>query len=407
VTSPLAGIKVVEISVAMAGPFCGMMLADYGAEVVKIERLEGGDDSRAWPPHFYGQMSHYFASANRNKRSLALNLKSPQGVEIANRLIDQADVLIDNYRVGALERAGLGYAAVAARNPRLIYCSISGFGRGGPRRTDPANDLFMQAYSGGMSITGEAGGAPAKMGISIADTGAGLFATIGILMALEARHRTGRGQHVNTSLLEGQLSLLSYHLTSYFATGRAPQRSGSGAQLGVPYQAFPSADDWFVVAVFNDRMWRGTCTAIGKSEWIEDPRFCTVEGRIAHKDLLVRLLTEVFLTQPARHWEATLQKEGVPCTPVNRIDQIVAEPQVRSCDMIVDMEVPQLGPIRMAGLPIKFTETSGRIDLPPPHLGEHSEAILRELGFGKQELDRLVASGAVGLAARAGYDAPA
>jgi crotonobetainyl-CoA:carnitine CoA-transferase CaiB-like acyl-CoA transferase len=396
-SAPLAGIKVVEVSVAMAGPFCGMILADYGADVVKIERVQRGDDSRDWPPHFHGRMSYYFAAANRNKRDLAVNLKTPQGVEIMRRLIADADVLIDNFRVGALDRLGLGYEAMSIVNPRLIYCSISGFGREGPRRGDPANDLFMQAYSGGMSITGEAGGPPAKMGISVADTGAGLFAAVGVLMALEARHRTGRGQYVNTSLLEGQLAMLSYHLTYYFASGRAPLRQGSGSQLGVPYQAFPTADEWLVVAVFNERMWRDLCVAIDKPAWVQDSRFCTPEQRNAHRPLLVELLSEIFRTRPARHWESLLQKVDVPCTPVNRIDQVVEEPQVRSGDMIVEMEVPHLGPIRMAGLPIRFSDTPGQVTLPPPRLGEHSREILRALGFAEQEIDRLATEAVIGV----------
>jgi crotonobetainyl-CoA:carnitine CoA-transferase CaiB-like acyl-CoA transferase len=395
---PLEGIKVVEVSVAMAGPFCGMLLADYGADVVKVERVGSGDDSRLWPPHFHNKMSYYFAAANRGKRDLAVDLKNPEGMDIVRRLIANADVLIDNYRVGALDRLGLGYDAMSELNPRLVYCSISGFGRDGPRREDRANDLFMQAYSGGMSITGEKDGPPAKMGISIADTGAGLFAAVGVLMALESRHRTGRGQYVNTSLLEGQLAMLSYHLTYYFATGRPPLRQGSGSQLGVPYQAFPTADDWLVVAIFNARMWRDLCEALGRLQWVEDSRFATSELRQANRELLVALLSDLFRTMPAKHWEGLLHKAGVPCTQVNRIDQIVEEPQVRENGMIVDFDVPQVGPIRMAGLPLKFSETPGRLTLPPPRLGEHSREILQELGFGEPDIGRLVAQRVIGVA---------
>jgi crotonobetainyl-CoA:carnitine CoA-transferase CaiB-like acyl-CoA transferase len=407
VTSPLAGIKVVEVGVAMAGPFCGMMLADYGAEVVKVERVTQGDDSRHWPPYFHGQMSHYFASANRNKQSVAVDLKTPEGVEVVRRLAARSDVLIDNYRVGALERAGLGWDALSELNPRLVYCSISGFGPDGPRRDDRANDLFMQAYSGGMSITGEEGRGPVKIGISLADVGAGLLGTIGVLMAIEARHRTGRGQRVDTSLLEGQLAMLSYHLTSYFATGRVPQRRGSAAQLGVPYQAFPAADDWIVVAAFNERMWRSVCVAIEKPEWGDDPRFSSADQRVAHRDLLIGLLGERFATKPAKHWEECLGAEGVPCTRVNRIDQIVEEPQVRAREMIVGMEVDGLGPIRMAGLPLKLSDTPGAIASPPPRLGQHSETILRRLGYADPDIERLAARGVVQLDARPGTNGEA
>ena len=396
--SPLTGLKVVEIGVAMAGPFCGMMLADYGAEVVKIERVGQGDESRGWPPYFHGKLGHYFAAANRNKQSLALNLKSPEGIEIARRLISEADVLIDNYRVGALEHIGLDYDSMAALNGRLIYCSISAFGRQGPRREDRANDLFMQAYSGGMSITGEADRGPARMGISIADIGAGQFATIGILMALHVRHLTGRGQYVNTSLLEGQLAMLSYHLTSYFASGRVPQRSGSRVGVGAPYQAFRASDDWMVVAVFNDRMWRSLCVVLGQPEWPEDPRFCTLQQRFANGDLLTGLLSELFTAHAVSHWEKQLQAAGVPCTRINRIDQIVADPQVRAIGMVAAVDTPGVGAIRMAGLPIQLTETPGRIDSAPPQLGQHTEAILKRLGFGVAEIERLATSGVIGLA---------
>jgi crotonobetainyl-CoA:carnitine CoA-transferase CaiB-like acyl-CoA transferase len=396
-SGPLSGIKVVEFSVAMAGPYCGMMLADYGAEVIKIERVGVGDDSRAWPPHFHGKVPYYFAAANRNKRSVALDLKSPDGRAIARKLALESDVLLGNYRVEALPRAGLDYASLAALNPRLVYCLISGFGATGPRRDEPANDLFMQAYTGGMSITGEPDRTPSKMGLSVADIGAGMMGTIGILMALEARHRTGRGQRVDTSLMEGQMAMLSYHLTRYFATGDIPQRGGSGSGVSVPYQAFRAADDWIVIASFNPRMWRDFCAALEHPKWADDPRFHTAIARAGNRDLLIDMIHEVLGEHPVRYWEERLRAREVPSTLVNNIAQIVAEQQVAAREMVVDMHVPGAGPIRMAGLPLKFTETPGALTLPPPRLGEHTEQVLRRIGYSAAEIAGLAASGAIGL----------
>jgi len=396
-STPLDGIKVVEIGVAMAAPFCGMVLGDYGAEVVKIERVGDGDDSRAWPPLFYGQLGHYFAAVNRNKRSIALDLKTPEGSDIARRLVGEADVVVQNYRVGALERAGLGYDEMSQLNERLVYCSISGFGREGPRREEGANDLFMQAFSGGMSVTGQEDGEPVKMGLSVADIGAGLFAAIGVLAALEERHRTGVGQHVAISLLDGQLAMLSYHLTAFFASGVVPRPQGSGTGFGVPYQAFPTADDWVVVAVFNETMWRSLCEGIERPDWIDDPRFCGMQERVNNRDVLIRALSDVLRSRSADHWVDVLEPLGVPCTRINRIDQIVEEPQVRDRGMIVDTDVADLGPVRMAGPPLRFGEAPPAITLAPPRLGEHSREILGELGLDADDVERLESAGVVGV----------
>lgn len=396
-TGPLSGLKVVEVGVAMAGPFCAMMLGDYGAEVVKIERVGAGDDSRHWPPYFPGHLGHYYASANRNKESIALNLKTPAGAAVARRLMLQADIVVDNYRIGALARAGLDYESLAAENPRLIYCAVSGFGATGPRSGDPANDLFMQAYAGGMSITGEPGRGPVKMGLSVADLGAGMLATIGVLMAVEARHRTGRGQRVDTSLLEGQMAMLSYHLTNYFSTGRPPQPGGSGNTVSVPYQAFLAADAWMVVAVFNDRMFRDFCQAVERPDWADDPRFSRSPARSQNHEVLIALIGAVLAQHPVAYWEQRLAAANVPCSPVNTIDRIATEPQVAAREMVVEIDVPRTGPIKMAGLPVKLTETPGAIRRPPPRLGEHSDAVLRRVGYSEAEIRAMGESGAVGL----------
>ena len=397
--APLAGVKVIEVGVAMAGPFCGMTLADYGADVIKVERVGEGDETRHWPPYFPGEVGYYFAAANRNKRSLSIDLKQPEGVDILRQLARGADVLIDNFRVGALDALGIGYEALHAINPRLIYCGISGFGPTGPRRHDRANDIFMQAFTGNMSITGEEGRGPVKAGISLADLGGGMFGVIGVLLALQARAKSGVGQRVDTSLMEGQLAMLSYHLTSYFATGRAPVRRGASSQLSVPYQAFQAKDDWVVVAAFTQRMWQGVCRAIGRPQWMDDERFASANLRAANRGILIPMLTEVFATRTVEEWVKRLSAEGVPCTSVNSIDKVVKDEQVAARDMIVEIEHPTAGTIRMAGLPVKLSANPGSIRRHAPLLGEHSAEVLRELGHTDEGIGALCAKGIIGTSA--------
>ncbi len=396
-TAPLAGIKVVEISVAMAGPFCGMLLGDYGADVIKIERTEVGDDSRAWSPFFHDSMSYYYAAANRNKRGMAIDLKTPEGVRIARELIEQADVLVHNYRVGALERLGLDYESLAKVNPRLVYCAISGFGATGPLSKEPANDLFMQAYAGSMSITGDPEGSPAKMGMSVADVGAGMFGAMGVMMALETRHRTGRGQRVDTSLLEGHMAMLAQFFTRYFSSGEVPGPSGSGALTSPTYRAYQASDQWIVISAFNQRMWKGLCAALEKPEWLEDPRFINPQMRSDNRALMIQLIGAIIITQPLAYWEKRLIENEVPCSPVNTIDKVVQQPQVHARDMVQEMRLDGLGMMSMAGLPIKFSDSPGAIRLPPPRLGQHSADILQELGYSAEKISALADSGAVGL----------
>lgn len=396
-TAPLTGIKVVEIGVAMAGPFCGMMLGDYGADVIKIERTNVGDDSRAWTPNFFGQLSYYFASANRNKRSIAVDLKTPEGAKIARELILDADVFVHNFRLGALDRIGLDWESLSLENPRLVYCAISGFGATGPLSKEPANDLFMQAYSGGMSITGDPEGSPAKMGMSAADIGAGMFSTIGIMMALEARHRTGKGQRVDTSLLEGQISMLAHFITRHFSTGEVPGPSGSGS-LGSPtYRAFEASDHWIVISAFNQKMWRGLCAALEKHEWVNDPRFDIPATRSEHKNMLIGMIGEVIKQKPISHWLERLKENEVPCSPVNTIDKVVTEPQVKARDMVQEIELPGLGIMSMAGLPIKFSDTPGSIRRHPPSLGQHTQEVLQEIGYDDGRIRALSDQGVIGL----------
>jgi len=396
-TAPLAGIKVVEISVAMAGPFCGMLLGDYGADVIKIERTVVGDDSRAWSPYFHGAMGYYYASANRNKRGMALDLKTEEGVKIARALIEDADVLVHNYRVGALERLGLDYESLSRVNPRLIYCAISGFGASGPLSKEPANDLFMQAYAGSMSITGDPEGSPAKMGMSVADVGAGMFGAIGVMMALETRHRTGRGQRVDTSLLEGHMAMLAQFFTRYFSSGEVPGPSGSGALTSPTYRAYQASDQWIVISAFNQRMWKGLCAALEQSSWLEDTRFIDPQMRALNRPLLIQMIGDEIIKQPLSYWESRLKENDVPCSPVNTIDKVVTQPQVQARDMIQEIELEGLGMMSMAGLPIKMGETPGAIRLPPPRLGQHTAEILREMGYAQERIEILAEHGAIGL----------
>ena len=387
--APLDGVRVLEIGIAMAGPYCAMLLGDLGADVVKIERPDGGDESRHWPPFFSAGEGHYFLAANRNKRSVAVDLKRPEGVAIAGRLAAVSDVLVENYRVGVLERLGLGYARLKESNPRLVYCSISGFGATGPKAHEPANDIFMQAYSGGMSLTGQEGGPPVKMGLSVADLSAALFATIGVLAALQARAVTGIGQHVQTSLLEAQVALLSYHLTSYFATGEVPVARGTANATMIPYQAFRARDGWVVVGAFTERMWQGVCRALDRPHLMEDARFRTNHDRLAHRALILEILERRFAEETVAHWLARMAAESVPCAPVHTVGEVVEDEQVRAREMIVEVPHSTVTGLRLAGLPIKFAATPGAIHRPPPLLGQHTEEVLQELGLARDEVCHL------------------
>ena len=395
--SPLSGLKVIEVALAMAGPYCGLMLADYGAEVIKVERAGRGDESRHWPPYFNDKVSHYFAAVNRNKKSIAVDLKSPEGIEVIRKLAKESDIMLDNFRIGVLDRLGLGYDELSKINPRLIYCSISGFGATGPRKEERANDAIMQAYSGGMNLTGYPNQPPAKMGISVADIGAGMFGTIGILMALEARHRTGKGQRVDTSLLEGQMAMMANHYTSYFSRGTPPTRKGSSGQGMVPYQAFIAKDDWMAVASFTEVMWAGVCRAVEKPEWIEHKPYSNANKRFENRDELIGKLSDIFAEENVSYWEERMYAEGVPFTRVNSIDRVAEEEQVQARDMIRTVTHPEAGELKMAGLPIKFSDTSDDSIAAPPLLGQDSADVLASLGYDQAASDKLIADGVIGV----------
>ena len=395
---PLKGIKVVELAQIMAGPTCGMLLADMGADVLKVEKLPGGDDTRSYTEPSVNGESAAFMILNRNKRGMAVNLKTPGGLEVVKKLVAGADVVTENYRKGTLEKLGLGYDVMEKINPRLVYCAISGYGRTGPYADKPGFDLILQGFAGLMSITGEPGGPPAKSGTSIADINAGIFAALGIVSALFARERTGRGQMVETSLMEAAIQQTYWQAAIYFATGVNSGPTGSAHILTAPYQAFPTADGWVNVGGANQSNWERIVKVIGAPELADDPRFRTNGDRMRNLAALTPLIAARMKSRTSADWIGEFEAAGVPVGPVNRIGDMLADPQVAAREMVVEVEHPRAGRTRAIGHPVKFSATPARVSRPAPLLGEHTREVLRELGYGPADIDRLVAEGAVACA---------
>jgi formyl-CoA transferase/CoA:oxalate CoA-transferase len=391
---PLDDLTVLDLTRALAGPYCTMMLADLGARVIKIETPAGGDDTRGWGPPFLEGESAYFLSINRNKQSLALNLKDPRGRDVLLRLLHRADVLVENFRPGAMDRLGLGYATVHEVVPRLVYCSISGFGQDGPYRERAAYDLIVQGMGGIMGITGEPDGAPMRVGVAIADICAGMFAAYGIMAALRVRERTGRGQWIDAAMLDGQVAWMTYMAAHYFATGEDPPRAGSAHLSLVPYQPFPTRDGFVNVAVGSEGLWHKFCAAM-EMPIAGDPRFVTNADRVKHRRELLDVLLPVFAQRTTAEWVQRLLSSGVPAGPIYGIREVMEDPQVRQRDMVVELRHPRAGRIRVNGVPVKLSETPGRITSPPPMLGEHSEAILLELGWAADDIALLRRDGVI------------
>jgi crotonobetainyl-CoA:carnitine CoA-transferase CaiB-like acyl-CoA transferase len=386
----LAGIRVLDLTRALAGPYCTMFLGDMGAEVAKVEQPGVGDDSRGWGPPFIGNESAYFLAINRNKKSLTIDMKSVQGIELVRRLACKADVLIENFRPGTMDRFGLGEAALRDLNPRLVYASLSGFGSDGPMKDWPGYDLIIQAWGGFMSITGRPDGEPTKVAVAIIDIVAGLMLGKAILAALFAREHSGVGQKVETSLLEAEVACLIPYGSDYLASGRVPGRNGNAHPNIVPYQSFNTADGYMVVGAASESNWQRLCQAIQKPELAKDPRFINNAQRVAHRQELIAILTDIFLKRDTASWIRLLSESGIPCAPVKTIDQVFSDPQVLHRKMLLEVEHATAGKVRMAGIPVKFSTTPSSLRLPPPTLGQHSEEVLASwLAMGRDEIAEL------------------
>lgn len=390
---PLDGIKVLDLSRVLAGPWCTQNLADLGADIIKVERPETGDDTRAWGPPYLKDTegnntteAAYYLSANRNKRSIAIDIANPQGSALVRELAKSCDVFVENFKVGGLNKYGLDYESLKAINPKLIYCSITGFGQTGPMAKDPGYDFIIQGMGGLMSITGERddlpGGGPQKAGVAVTDLITGMYATVGILGALQERHRSGLGQHLDVALLDSHVALLANQNLNYMTSGKIPQRAGNAHQNVVPYQVFASNDGHLIVAVGNDRLFRAYSQVIGQAELGTNPLYATNSARLTHRDTLIPILIEAMKTDSRDNWLARLNKAGVPCGPINNIGQMFDMPQVQARDLWKTIHHPSGAQAPTVASPINLSETPIQYRMAPPLLGQHTEEILAEFGLG-------------------------
>ena len=392
---PLAGVRVLDLTRVLAGPFCTMTLGDMGAEVIKVEEPGKGDDTRSWPP-FVGGEATYFMAVNRNKKSLTLNLKAAAGRAILTTLVKKSDVLVENFRPGTMDKLGFGYAACARLNPKLVYCSISGFGESGPEAGRAGYDLIVQAESGVMDLTGFPDGPPVKVGNSIADLVAGLTAAHGIVLALLARGRTRRGQKVEISMLDVMASLLTYQAGIYFGTGQRPTRRGNAHPSIVPYEIFRAADAYLALGVANHSLWERCCAALERSDLARDPRFDTESKRVEHRDTLIPLLNEILGARSAEEWLKRLEAAGVPAGRIKSVAEVCESEHLKARGMIVRLPHPAAGEIRVMGIPVRLGATPGSPSAPPPRLGEHSDRILKSVvGMAPKAIAQVRAAGAI------------
>ncbi|MEW9031182.1 MAG: CaiB/BaiF CoA-transferase family protein [Planifilum fimeticola] len=392
---PLEGIRVVDVSRVLAGPFCTMILGDLGAEVIKVEAPGGSDETRGWGPPYAAGESAYYLCANRNKRGLTLDLKKEEGKRIFLRLIREADVLVENFKVGTLARMGLAPERLRKINPRLVVAEITGFGQTGPLAFFPGYDFIIQALGGLMSITGSEESGPMKVGVAIVDVLAGLYAALGVLAALHERKRSGEGQVVDTALLDVCVASLANVASNYLVGGKVAKRLGNAHPNIVPYQSFRAADQEVVIAVGNDRQFRRLAEVLGKPELAEDGRFATNRDRLSRREELTEALQRVFETRPAREWMELLQGAGIPCAPIQSIDQVFGHPQVRAREMVVEMPHPSAEKVKLVGSPLKLSRTPVTYRRHPPLAGEHTQEILAELGYSEEEIEKLRREGVI------------
>jgi crotonobetainyl-CoA:carnitine CoA-transferase CaiB-like acyl-CoA transferase len=398
VTALFAGVRVLDLSRMLAGPYGSMLLADQGAEVIKIEEPDGGDPMRAMgPPFLPDGASAYFLAVNRNKKSLALDLTKPAGRDVFLDLARTADVVWENFRPGIMERLGCGYATLAAINPRLVVCSITAYGPDGPYRDWPAFDLALQAMGGAMSLTGEPGAPPTRMGLPMGDLAGGMFGAFAVAGALFRRAVTGEGAHLDLALLDCQVSLLTYMAQYFWTDGRVPAAMGSAHPSVVPYQALATRDGHLILAVFSEKFWAAFCRAVERPEWAADPRFATNRDRVRHREALIPLVEALFATRTTAEWLACLQAGGVPATPIQSVDRVLADPQVKRREMVIELRHPVHGSLPTLGTPIKVDGAHGLEVTPPPGLGEHTDTVLADvLGYAPDRIAALRAAGIVG-----------
>jgi len=392
---PLQGVRVLDLSKVIAGPLCGQYLGELGADVIKIEPPESGDDTRSWLPQDHG-VSATFLAVNHNKRSLALDLKHPEARAALHRLVAESDVVLQGFGGGTARRLGVDYESLRALNPRLVYCEISGYGREGPKGNDPGYDVMLQAFSGMLATMGDPEGGLARASFSPIDMSTAIYALSGILAALLERGRTGEGSYLEVCLLDTALGLMSYPIQNYLRSGRLPRRMGTGHPAMAPYQAFEASDGALMIGVGNDAQWRRFCAAAGLDELAQHPDFATNAARVARFDATVARVQERVAGQTVQEWLSMLEAAGVPCAPINTLDQAIAHPQLASRGLMVESEHPVLGTLRNVGLPVRFRGEPRVATRTPPLLGQHSEAILEESGFGATEIAQLRESGALG-----------